>query len=408
MKKKTIPARWPDKVAAGPDITDFMAPTFGIEVPKSDDPIFATLLEALMAEDTLAVNLARSEQEDKSRKADFQLALEQGIEAVSSPHEALTKFFDFAETRPTWADEAVMAEAGKIHFRLGKVGRLSSGTLGLMAGYQNSAVAKTLCATGSLATATPRRIAETAKFIFDVCDSNGMGRFSQGFKSSVMVRKVHAYVRSGLSRSPNWHTDLWGPPVSIMDSLSTAMAFWIPSVLSQEKLGHSLTRDEQYAMMTLWNYVAYLQGVPDELLPKTVEQAYKLYCCLRMTWPAADEDSLELANCLFAVSGYKDGKYASMQSRLYHGTVAGLFPQEYMDALHIPQTFYRHWLKVLKPTVARREARCRRDPAFLAKTQREGRESMKSAYNSIVATFDPDKVIANQDAISSQAQSSSS
>jgi|GEM_PF-6372160 len=405
MKPKVIPTRWPDKIVAGTDITDFIAPSLGIEVPKSDDPIFSRLLDALLAEDTLAINLARSEQEDKGRKQDFELALDQGIAAVSSPHDSLTAFFEAVDTRPSWADEAVMAEAGKIHFRLGQVGQLSSGTLGLLAGYRNSAVAKTLCATSSLTTATPRRIAETAKFIFDVCDAKGMGRFSDGYKSAVKVRKVHAYVRGGLARSPHWRADLWGQPVSIMDTLSTSMGFWVPSVLSQNKLGHSLTRDEQFAMMTLWNYVGYLQGVPEELLPQDLDECYKIYCALRMVFPPADADSKLLAKSLLETFGRKNGRHTSLQSRLYHGTVAGLLPKQYLIDLDIPQTNYKHYLKIMKPIIARREARCRQDPAFLEKTQTKGRAAMRASFAAIDASFDPDKIIVNQAAITSPANS---
>ena len=397
------PARWPDPIVAGSDVTEFMAPTLGIEPPKNDDPIYSVMLDALVAEDTVAVELVNWMRNIPSGKEDFHTALERGLSAVAQPSDPLSAFFNAVEDRPSWADEEIIAEAGKIHFRLGRVGQLSSGTLGLLAGYRNSAVAKTLCATNSLASATPRRLAETAKFVFDVCDSTGMGRFSNGFKSAVQVRRIHAVVRGGLARSPNWKAELWGPPVSIMDTLSTSMGFWVPSVLSQKKLGHTLTRDEQFAMMTMWNYVGYLQGVPEELLPQDLDECYKIYCCLRVVFPPADDDSRLLADSLLTAMGRENGKHTSLASKLYHGTVAGLLPKEYLDDLSIPNTAYRHWLKLLKPIVQRREARCRKDADHLQTTQLQGRKDMQRAFKNIEAHFDPDTVIENQAAVSAAA-----
>ena len=400
MTTATVPARWPARIQASNEVRNFIAPTLGIDVPASDDSVFKTLLDTLVMEDTLAINLVREEQANKTGKEHFEVALKKGLSEVSAPSPALSEFFSAVEQPPGWADTALMAEAGQIHFRLGRVGQLSSSTLGLLAGYRNSAVAKTLCATTSLATATPRRLAETAKFIFDVCDSDGMGRFSEGYQSAIRVRRVHAYVRNGLARSPNWRPELWGPPVSIMDSLGTSMAFWVPSVLSQKKLGHTLSRDEQFALMTLWNYVGYLQGVPESLLPQNLEDCYKIYCCLQMVFPPADQDSKTLAASLMAARGYKDGSYDSAAAKIFHGAVAGLLPQDYLTVLGIPSTPYKHILKYLKLKIALREARIRRDPSYLTRVKIEGRASMQAAFGSIEATFDPAKVIKNQQAIS--------
>lgn len=394
-----MPARWPDRIPCPPDIHTFLAKRLGVQPPSTDDPVFDMLRQAVVDDDQLAGDLTDWMKQGKEHRALFDQALENGLADVSDPPAPLRAFFERMEHRPAWADTELMKHGGEVHFRLGNIGRLAVATLGLMAGYRNSAVAKTLVSTGSLTDATARRMEETAKFVFDVCDSRGMQRFSDGFKSAIRVRRVHAFVRRGLARSPKWRAELWGPPISVMDSLGTSMAFWVPVVLAEQDLGYQLSDHDKRAMMTLWNYVGYLQGVPEELLPTSLEQSYRIYCALRMVSPPADQDSRDLAASLLASVRQRRGKRPWLRSRMFHGGVVHMLPDDYRRELAIDNTAFRIWPRLTRRKVARREATCRQDPAFLKQTIARHRAAMMGEFTEDQGHFDPNRVIHNQNAL---------
>ena len=50
-------------------------------------------------------------------------------------------------------------------------------------------------------------------------------RFGQGFKTTLMVRMVHAMVRRNLPEREEWSNEEWGLPVNQTDMLATYLAF---------------------------------------------------------------------------------------------------------------------------------------------------------------------------------------
>lgn len=390
---ENLPGRWPKTITAGPDVEIF-SKIFEVDIPADNDPVFAALARALVDDDEVANDLIDWMGADKSNAGIFKQASDDGLDSISAPAAELERFFDRFESRPVWADPEIMMIGANAHFRLGPIGRLPMATLGLLSGYRNSAVAKTLVATGSLTDATARRMKETSKYVFDVCNSNGMGRFSNGVKSSIQVRRVHAFVRRSISAMPTWQHDSWGHPVAVMDSLVTSLNFWIPLILAEKDLGYSLSSDEKRGLMTLWNYAGYLQGIPEELLPDSLEQSYKIYLGAKMVTPVADKDSLLLANSLMAVIGELSNNRRWLRRAMFHGAAVRLLPACYLNDLQISNTVFEHWLSAIRPIVKRKEKRAMADPLYLQRRIEEGKISMARSAGT-TATFEPETVIHN-------------
>lgn len=396
-----VPARWPRKIESTP-WTDSVARELGVTPPAADDPIFDRLKSALLSKDDLADNLAGWVKGEPGNRDLFNRLLDEGPDAIGPMPKPLADFSEaILDKRPAWADPAKIKLGGETHLRLSTAGQLASASLGLLEGYRSAAVAKSLVTTGSLTVSSGRRLAETAKFATDVITSNGMTRFSDGFKATARVRLVHSFVRHGLSRSPRWREDLWGMPISILDSLGTTFAFWVPVVRAAPVFGYSVSREEAEGMMTLWNYVGWIQGVPDELLPQTLEESYRVYVAVLMLIGEPDEDSRALAAAYMDVAEQKGDKKSWLQGRLVRGAAAALISRKHMDELGLKTTLFRYWPGLMRPLVQRQERRRMSDPVFHAELIEKGRfQAIQSLPRDLRQdhAYDPNQVVHDQSA----------
>src|SRR5690554_3036542 len=88
---------------------------------------------------------------------------------------------------------------------------------GLMAGYQASGINQTLVKTGALERGATRRVAETTKWWMDCTTVGGLKPGSEGFKTTLKVRLIHAIIRQRLLKQADWNTAQWGVPINQLD-----------------------------------------------------------------------------------------------------------------------------------------------------------------------------------------------
>jgi hypothetical protein len=158
-----------------------------------------------------------------------------------------------------------------------------------------------LAATGRFTQMAPRRAAETARFVADVARSRGLERFTEGFRTTVQVRLMHAFVRRHVAGSSSWQSAAWGVPVSQHDMLGTILLFSVAFVYGVRRLGLVVSRDERDAVNHLWRYVGRLLGVHDDLLPATFDDAIALFRLCTPMQRGPDSDSRALTRALLAV-----------------------------------------------------------------------------------------------------------
>jgi hypothetical protein len=171
------------------------------------------------------------------------------------------------------------------------------GYCALLGGYAVAGLTKPLVITRSLDKIATQRLIETSQFVYDVYMSEGMGRFSDGFISTLRVRMLHAMVRYKLSHS-DWDMERWGLPINQVDLGATLLAFTVINLMGQRMLGMVIPPSEGRDFMHLWRYVGFLQGVADKYNPATEWEALRLVPVLLGTQEGPDADGRALAKSL--------------------------------------------------------------------------------------------------------------
>jgi len=228
----------------------------------------------------------------------FQQALDHGIDSLPDAPAPLRAFFEEVETLPDWVDTDLLERGAEASHLTGLTGMRVLRDAALMAGYQASAINKTLVLTGSLSRGPQRRLAETTRWWIDCTGSAGMTRFGAGFKSTLHVRLVHALIRQRVERMPEWDADTWGLPVNQTDMAATQLGFSVIFLLGSRALGVPLTPGDGRALMHLWRYIGWLMGVDECWLPETENEGRTLLYQILLSQAPPDESSRELGRAL--------------------------------------------------------------------------------------------------------------
>lgn len=228
----------------------------------------------------------------------FERALAVGIEAMAAPPQELREFFDTVEATPAWVDSDLLLQGAEACHISGLSGMRVLRNAALMAGYQASAINRTLVLTGALAKGAQRRLAETTKWWIDVTREGGLGRFEAGFQTTIRVRVIHAMLRKRVQKMPEWDEHALGIPINQGDMQATYLGFSVIFLLGQRVMGVKITPGEAHAVMHLWRYIGWLMGVDEDLLCESEMQGrVALYQNLLAQAPA-DESSRALGRAL--------------------------------------------------------------------------------------------------------------
>ena len=232
-------------------------------------------------------------------RAQFETAVDHGIDAVADPMPELVAFFDHVDNRPYWVDQTKIDYAVRVTARVGLFPSLTALSMfSLRGGYLASRADKTPVATGDLEAMAPRRLAETLNWVVDVTAPKALERFGRGFTSTLRVRLMHAMVRAGMARRPDWDFDDWDFPVNQSTMAGTLMLFSLGNVLGSQALGVQFSRRDKDALYHFWRYVGLLMGLHPELLPADEADTWRLLWLQADYEFRPDEDSLRLGQAL--------------------------------------------------------------------------------------------------------------
>jgi hypothetical protein len=256
----------------------------------------------------------------------FDVAVEQGIEAVCDPPDELVSFFAHVDDQPYWLDYAKIDLAARVTMRtvLWGIGLALPG-LALTGGYLASKADKPLVATGNLQRMAPRRLNETATWFIDVTSPGGLGRFASGFTGTLRVRLMHAQVRAAMSGRDDWNFDGWDHPLNQAQLAGTLMLFSLANLAGCQAMGLRFSAAERDAVFHLWRYVGLLMGVHPELVPATEADTWRLFWLEADSEFRPDEDSYRLSQALHTGPDGEDAltglarAYLSSYSRLILG-----------------------------------------------------------------------------------------
>ncbi|MEV2222915.1 oxygenase MpaB family protein [Nocardia vinacea] len=233
----------------------------------------------------------------------FEIAVERGIDAVPNAPAELTAFFGQVETDPYWLDRTKIDRGARVVERTSVWGGIAMGMFALMGGYLASRADKTLVGTGDLDAMAPRRLAETTQWWLDVTTPGGLQRNQVGYKSVLRVRLMHALVRAGMNRRPDWNYEAWDHPVNQVLTVGTLGLFSMANLVGAQALGLRFSAQEKDAVFQLWRYVGFLLGIDAEILPTNETDTWRAFWILADTEFIPDEDSRRLAQALVPAAG---------------------------------------------------------------------------------------------------------
>src|SRR5689334_7916787 len=170
------------------------------------------LVNGLMQRDQLADDLVRAVREEHAVTMPQVRAAMAG-ELSQDAHPALRAFFDRVEHRPDWVDEELLERGGAAARRIGKDGFDILAFGSLLGGYRSGAALQPLVRTGRFDD-TLNRVGETGQWWLACTAPGGMARDGEGWRLSVHVRVMHAFVNYQLEHDPDWDWDFRGVPVN--------------------------------------------------------------------------------------------------------------------------------------------------------------------------------------------------
>ncbi|ELB85782.1 hypothetical protein Rwratislav_48349, partial [Rhodococcus wratislaviensis IFP 2016] len=201
-------------------------------------------------------------------------ACSEGIDAVPEAPTELRAFIDAMETVPDWADMELV-EQGARDMRISAAFVTPFINRGVfLATFRNVYAALPMALTGTLSDRrAAHRVHETSSFFAVSTLPGALHRFGPGFEAAAMVRLMHSMVRyNALKHSEAWDVEVYGLPVPQLDQMPAGL--WEAYLLAVRALdrGRREYTQRERAMLEFSRYRCYLLGMPEELLPSTVEE----------------------------------------------------------------------------------------------------------------------------------------
>ena len=290
-----VPARHPDRPLAVPGAIRVFARTLGIRDPDAEQ--WQRLGERLTVGDEQMDRLVDwmcSAGTDRLRPL-FERALTHGIDAVPEAPEPLREFFIGVQARPSWVDPDKLRRGQRALLRGGSDGMSVARDVSLLGGYQFSGFNKTLLRTGALEKGSNQRFAETMQWAMDVISDGGLDPLGVGYRSTLHVRMIHAFVRRHVAAMPDWRADEWGLPVNQTDMAATLVGALIAPPVAGLGMGIIPAPGELDAIAHLTRYVGWLIGVEDEWLPRSFRDSIRVLYHTSTALAAPDETTRQLS-----------------------------------------------------------------------------------------------------------------
>ena len=308
--------------------------------PEAAIAAHGSLLERLVPwleqEDPLADAVIEDFGEDMSaRWGGFERALAMGPAALnthlSDPVRALLAS---VATPPFWVDFDRIDRAGALLFRTGPVGGIVLGARSLVYGYASPDGNKPLVMSGRLNQQPSRRLAETSRFVYEVCRPGGLRPGAEGFNITLRVRLMHARVRWLIRKGDQWNAEAWGQPINQHDMFATSLLFSQVWLDGGRKFGFAFSDQEAEDWLHLWRWCSVVMGVEPELLPTTEAESRPIVQLIRMTQRPPDENSRRLVRSLMQTAQDE----GVVLEKLGWGFLRALIEPHLADGLGVPNT----------------------------------------------------------------------
>ncbi|HEX5749664.1 MAG TPA: oxygenase MpaB family protein [Archangium sp.] len=255
--------------------------------------------------------------------------------------EMLREYLLRTEQLPDWADPALVRHGEALFGRYGPQAVVSLFCGALPASYAAAKGVQVIHLTARLVTDPFRRIMETAQMLIDVLAPDGLAPGGSGIRSAQKVRLMHAAVRHLLLESGQWNP-AWGYPINQEDMAGTLVDFSYAVIVGLEKLGCTLSREEQNAYLHCWKVVGHLMGLETVALPEDIEDCAALAEAVQRRHFRASPEGQEMTRALIQMAEHVT------PGNLFDGMAASLIRhilgEEVADMLKVPPADWTRYL----------------------------------------------------------------
>ncbi|WCL47776.1 oxygenase MpaB family protein [Leptospira sp. GIMC2001] len=283
-------------------------------------------------------------------------ALENGIHSISMPPESLVNFFAQLDTIPIWLDREEINYGAATFMRAGGLGAAALLCHSLPTGYLDPEGSRPLLFSGRLVQRAPRRLMETARYVYECIKPGGMERFGNGFKICVRVRLMHAQVRRLLLKSNRWDSQAWGIPINQWHLLGTNVLFSMTVVDALRNWGMLINRKEEESIYAFWRYNGYLIGIDTDILCATRAEYRRMIDVIEKIRLPATSDSLLLTEALLQagaimVKNIVGLPFLNVTKSILAGLSRNLLGRKRADELGLSRNFWRFLPWLMRPFV---------------------------------------------------------
>lgn len=274
----------------------------------------------------------------------------------------IRRYFDSVPQVPA-PEQPVVVEGQRLFADYGPEIMMILACYSLPASYAARNGVQVLHRTGFLQDRATRRLFQTAQMVIDVMVPKGLEPKGRGRATAEKVRLMHAAIRRLLLTDETTPWDpAFGVPINQEDLAGTLMTFTSVILDGLKKLDIEVSLPRADAYLTAWQSVGRMMGVVDELIPRTVDDAFELMQTIerRQVAPSPEGRDLALA-ALQMMEAHTPPGLKNMPSAL----MRHFLPPEVADGLGVPShrleeklvsasVFFGHLSDVLTGGVARR------------------------------------------------------
>jgi len=230
---------------------------------------------------------------------EIELYIRKGVSETDDVPESVQNLFQQTQTIPKWLDTNLLKYGAELCMRSNVDSLISLRDYCLIGGYYYAYLNKPLIVTEALKKGAVKRLSETLDFWVNVTRYNALETHKKGYEFAIKTRLIHSYARLSIKKHyTNWDTENWGEPINSWDMMATYIGFSLVFLHSLQKLGNTVSDEEEKGLFHLWKYVGYLLGIPENLLPDDKKQATEYFYLWTAIQPPSDKDSVLLAHSL--------------------------------------------------------------------------------------------------------------
>lgn len=279
-------------------------------------------------------------------------ALDEGVGKVPGAPPELGALIASLPAEPTSEQWAVMDAGSAAVARAGDSAGLVLQCASLMIDYWSPPFAKPLTLTGNLMQHTSHRLAQTGAWWIELHKPGGLRRTSDGYKTTLHVRLIHAFVRRMARGSGVWDRAAWGEPINQGDLFFQVVGFTKVMIDGLERMGYRLSAAEKDGYFAFWRHAAAVLGLHKTWLAMiNYEDCNRFWHLWMLTNPRPDEETVALArqtlDALAGAGGWRGFNHSFLCAMTYW-----LLGWDIGQGLKVPWSQMYHLLPVFyRPSV---------------------------------------------------------